>query len=376
LKITDLKVRLVRHELPSGRPVPEGPRGSIAVVTVETDEGITGIGDAMTHSIYHEAALAVKVIIERGLKNLLIGENPADVRRLWWKMYHSEMYARQGGLALNAISAVDTALMDILGKAANQPVCRLLGGKQHSKIQVYASDLFDMARPEKTIRLVNRLVDEKFKAIKLGYGGFGLDVDESINMIRMIRDSIGYDVALMVDGPRSLSVSEAIKLGRKLERYEVFWWEEPLPKTDIDGYVKLTESLDIKIAAGEQLQTAYEFKEWITRRAVDIIQPDVHIAGGLSECRRISDLAEIWNIPLVPHSWSTAINFAAALHLVASMKRPLFVEYRTLRTPLMTELLREPIRIENGYVEVPEKPGLGIELNEETISMYELKTQV
>lgn len=374
MKITDLRVRIVRHDLPSGRPVPNGPRGSIAIVTVETDEGIVGVGDAMTHSIYHEAALGVKVIIERGLRNLLVGENPADVGRLWWKMYQSEMYTRQRGLALNAISAIDTALMDILGKATNQPVCRLLGGKQQGRIQVYASDLFDMGRPEETIRLVNRLVDEKFKAIKLGYGGFGLDTDESINIIGEIRDSVGYDVTLMVDGPRSLSVSEAIKLGRKLERYEVFWWEEPLPKTDIDGYVDLSRSLDLNIAAGEQLQTAYEFKEWITRRAVDIIQPDVHIAGGLSECRRISDLAEIWNIPLVPHSWSTAINFVAALHLVASMRRALFVEYRTLRTPLMTELLKDPIRIEDGYVEVPEKPGLGIELNEETIIKQELKT--
>ncbi|KYH41215.1 MAG: hypothetical protein AYL33_004720, partial [Candidatus Bathyarchaeota archaeon B63] len=344
MRITDVKVRIVRHELPSGRPVPHGPRGSIAIVTVETDEGIAGVGDAMTHSLYHEAALAVKVLIEKGLRNLLLGENPADFRRLWWKMQQSEMYTQQGGLALTAISAIDTALMDILGKKTNQPVCRILGGKQHSRIQVYASDIFDMRRPEKTIRLVKRLIDEKFKAIKLGYGGFGLNVEESINMIREIRDTIGYDVTLMVDGPGSLSTSEAIKLGRKLERYEIFWWEEPLPRDDIDGYALLSKSLDMNIAAGEQLQTAYGFKEWIVRRAVDIIQPDVHMAGGLSECRRIGDLAEIWNIPLVPHSWSTGINFAAALHLVASLKKALFVEYRTLHTPLMNDLLKDPIR--------------------------------
>ena len=373
MKITDLKVRIVKHKLPSARPVPFGPRGSIAIVNVETDESIVGIGDAMTHSLYHEAALSVKVIIERGLRNLLVGENPVDVRRLWRKMYQSEIYTRQRGLALNAISAIDTALMDILGKKMNQPVCRLLGGKHHEKIRVYASDLFDMRNPENTLRLVNRLVDEKFHAIKLGYGGFGLNTDESVKMIREIRDVVGYDVTLMVDGPSSLSVSEAIKLGRKMERYEIFWWEEPLPKDDMKGYIELSRTLDLNIAAGEQLQTAYEFKDWIINKAVDIIQPDVHVAGGLSECRRIGDLAELWNVPLVPHSWSTAINFMAALHLVASLNKALFVEYRTLSTPLMTDILEEPIRIKDGYVEVPEKPGLGIELNEEALSKYELK---
>jgi len=373
LKITDLKVRIVKHKLPSARPVPFGPRGSIVIVNVETDESIVGIGDAMTHSLYHEAALSVKVIIERGLRNLLVGENPVDVRRLWRKMYQSEIYTRQRGLALNAISAIDTALMDILGKKMNQPVCRLLGGKHHEKIRVYASDLFDMRNPENTLRLVNRLVDEKFHVIKLGYGGFGLNTDESVKMIREIRDVVGYDVTLMVDGPSSLSVSEAIKLGRKMERYEIFWWEEPLPKDDMKGYIELSRTLDLNIAAGEQLQTAYEFKDWIINKAVDIIQPDVHVAGGLSECRRIGDLAELWNVPLVPHSWSTAINFMAALHLVASLNKALFVEYRTLSTPLMTDILEEPIRIEDGYVEVPEKPGLGIELNEEALSKYELK---
>jgi len=372
LKITNLKVRIVRHKLPAGRPVPQGPRGSVAIVTVETDDGIVGVGDAMTHSLYHEAALSVKVLIERGFKNLLVGENPIDVRRLWWKMYNSEMYVRQRGLATNAISAIDTALMDIAGKRMNQPVCRLLGGKFRDKVQVYASDLFDMKNPQNTLKLVNRLVSENFHAIKLGYGGFGLKIDESMRMIKEIRDSIGYETTLMVDGPACLSVSEAIKLGRKLERYEIFWWEEPLPKDDMKGYIELSRSLDLNIAAGEQLQTAYEFKDWIMNKAVEIIQPDVHIAGGLSECRRIGDLAELWNVPLVPHSWSTAINFVAALHLVASLKRALFAEYRTLSTPLMTDLLEEPIKIEDGYVSVPEKPGLGIELNEEILDKYEL----
>jgi len=373
LEITDLKVRIVRHSLPSGRPIPFGPRGSIAIVNVETDEGVVGIGDAMTHSLYHEAALSVKVIIERGLKNFLVGENPLDFRRLWWQMYQSEIYTRQRGLALNAISAIDTALIDIAGKKMKEPACRILGGKHHDKIQVYASDLFDMREPENTIRLVNRLVDEGFKAVKLGYGGFGLNIDESIKMIRDIRNSVGYDVTLMVDGPSSLPVSEAVKLGRKLERYEIFWWEEPLPRDDIEGYIQLSRTLDLNVAAGEQLQTRYEFKDWIVKRAIDIIQPDVHVAGGLSECRRIGDLAELWNIRLVPHSWSTAINFVAATHLVASLNEALFVEYRTLSTPLMTSILKEPIKIEDGYVRVPEKPGLGIELNEEALKKYELK---
>jgi len=326
----------------------------------------------MTHSRYHEAALSVKVLIEKGLKNLLVGENPLDIRGLWWKMYNSEMYTRQRGLALNAISAIDTALMDIAGKKMNQPVCRLLGGKNHDKVQVYASDLFDMKNPQNTLKLVDRLVEKNLHAIKLGYGGFGLNIDESIKMIKAIRDLIGYGITLMVDGPSCLSVSEAIKLGRKLERYEVFWWEEPLPKDDMKGYIEHSRSLDLNIAAGEQLQTAYEFRDWIINKAVDIIQPDVHIAGGLSECRRIGDLAELWNILLVPHSWSTAINFAAALHLVASLKRALFVEYRTLPTPLMTDLLKEPIEIKDGYISIPEKPGLGIELNEDVLEKYEL----
>jgi L-alanine-DL-glutamate epimerase-like enolase superfamily enzyme len=372
MKIKSIKVDVVKHTLPTSEPIAYGPRGSIVIVRIETDEGIEGIGDAMTHCFYHEAGFAVKTLIEKGLKNLLIGEDPLEIQRLWRKMYLSEMYTRQWGLAINAISAIDTALLDIAGKAWNVPVYKILGGHYHDKIKVYASDLFDFKNPSKTIQLVNNLIERGFTAIKLGYGGFGFNIDESIKMIKDIRDAISYNVTFMVDGPATLSVPQAIKLGKKLEKYEIFFWEEPLPKDDIEGYIQLSKELELNIAAGEQLQTIYAFKDWIVKKAVDIIQPDVHIAGGLSHCRKIADLAEEWNILLIPHSWSTAINFVAALHLVSSIPNGLFVEYRTTPTVLMNELLKEPIKIENGYAKVPDKAGLGIELNEKVIKEYKI----
>ena len=372
MKITSLHVDVVKHTLPTKEPVPFGPRGSIAIVRIETDEGIMGIGDAMTHCFFHEAGVSVKTLIERGFKPLIIGEDPLEFRRLWNKMYLSEMYTRQRGLALDAISAIDTALLDIAGKKFGVPIYKLLGGHYHDRIKAYASDVFDMQNPENTIELVRRVLGEGFTGVKLGYGGFGLDLDESEEIIKVIRDTFGYGFTLMVDGPSTLAFPEALKLGRKLEKFDVFWWEEPLLRTDIEGYVELSRALDLNIAAGEELQTVYGFKDWIVRNALDIIQPDVHVAGGLSECKRIADLAEQWNTLLVPHSWSSAINLTAALHLVASLAKGFFVEYRTAATPLMSAILKDPPKVEDGYIRVPDKPGLGIELNEQTIEKYRI----
>lgn len=372
MKIEDIKTNIIKHTIPNGKPVPFGPRGSIVLVRLETDVGITGIGDAMTHCFYHEAGIAVKDIIEKGFKNLLVGENPLEIRKIWRKLYFSEMYVRQHGLGATALSAIDNALMDIAGKYWKVPVYELLGGRIHEKIMVYASDLFDMKEPSRTIEKVIKFANKGFPAVKLGYGGFGHKIEESIDIVKQIRDAVGYDLMLMVDGPATLTTKAALKLGNALEKFEVFWWEEPLPKHDIEGYIELSRKLEMNIAAGEQLQTAYEFRNWIVKRAVDIIQPDVAMAGGLSECKRIADIAELWNVRLCPHSWSTAINFIAAAHLVATLPWEPLLEFRTIPTVLMNELLKKPIEIKNGFFEIASNPGLGIELNEEIIEKYRI----
>jgi len=299
-------------------------------------------------------------------------------------MYDSTLYScRRGGLAVSAISGVDVALMDIVGKAQKVPVHKLLGGCYRDKVRVYASDYFNMENPSITIARAKRYVDQGFTAMKFGYGGFGRNLEKDVEVIEGIREAIGEDIDLMVDGALIYwrSVSHAIKMIRKFEKYNIYFIEEPLPVENIRGYAKLREAVNTRIAAGEHERTRYGFKDLMAREAVDVAQPDIAWVGGLSEAKKIADMAHLWDVLLVPHEWSTAINVVSGLHLVASMPNGFLCEFpigprnpkaplSAPPSPLITELLADPLEVKNGYIEVPKKPGLGIELNQETVKKY------
>jgi len=369
LKITDVKVAPLRTPEKS---ISAGP--DAALITVETDEGITGIGETCSHSERSEASLAVKDIVEVGFKPLVVGENPLDIGRIWEKLYaYSEWYGRRG-IAIYGLSGVDVALWDVMGKALDVPVSILLGGRFRDKIRVYASMLFNMENPEATADEAAGYVKEGYTAVKFGWGqtretSFGLDSKKDEAMIRKLRERLGDNVDIMVDVGRFVnwSVAQAVKMARRLSRYDIFWLEEPLPQEDPNAYARLTKSSDVYIAAGEGEYTRYGFRDWITKRAVDILQPDVTKAGGLTEARRIADLCQLWNIMLVPHGFSSAVNVAANLQWVASMPNAFLLEFRRTPSPLVSKLVKKPFVAENGYLKIPDQPGLGIELDESVV---------
>jgi len=381
MKITDIHVDMLQ--------VKQCPAGDSIVVHIETDEGISGIGESCTHSPASaqvgEASIGVKAIMERMYKRILVNEDPLDIRRLWDKMYSINAWYGRRGLAVFAISGIDVALMDIIGKALKVPVHKLLGGLYRKKIRVYASGLFNMEKPEETAKEAEKYVREGFTAMKFGWGQppytltFGMAPQRDIEIIRLIRETVGYDIDIMVDVGRQPRVpwswKHAARMIKKLEKYEIYWFEEPVPQDDINGYARLTQAVDAFIATGETEYTCHGFRDIISRGAVDVVQPDITKVGGLSEAKRIAEMAQTFGVLCVPHAWSTAINLVTGLHLVASMQNGFLLEYRT--TPigesghsLMTNLVKSSLEPKKGYLEVPNKPGLGIELNKETLSKY------
>jgi len=374
MKIKDIEAIVVRSPEPSIASAP-----SSLIVKIETDEGITGIGEGCTHSESDEASFAAKAIIERGFAPRLKGEDPLNIQKIWYKLYqYSEWYGRRG-IAIYALSAIDIALWDIAGKYLHQPVHKLLGGKFRDKIRVYASLIFNMDDPESSGKEGRKYVEQGFTAVKYGWGqtwekAFGLDADRDEEAVRIIREILGPKIDLMVDVGRMVnwSLPYAIKMAERFKKYNIYWLEEPLPQDDIEGYIMLTQKSDVWIAAGEGEYTRWGFKDWIIRRAVDVLQPDVSKAGGLSEVKRICDLAYMWSMMVVPHGFSTAINIAANLHLVASMPNASLLEFRRTESPLIYKLVKRPFEAVNGYLAIPDGEGLGIELNEDVIEEYRI----
>jgi L-alanine-DL-glutamate epimerase-like enolase superfamily enzyme len=358
-----------------------GYTGYQVLVHVKTDSGLDGWGECCTGSEYGEAAFAVKTLIERGFAPRLKGENPLEFRKLWDRLYSAiEWYGRRG-LGIFALSGVDTALVDVASKSLGVPACILIGGgKFKDEIPLYASLLFDMDDPEKTAEKGEKYIRAGYLGAKFGWGmlpskSFGRDPDKDEEIVSVIRRVLGPKAWIMVDVGRYVnwSPAQAIEMARRFSKYSIFWLEEALPQDDIDGYVELTSSVDTtKIATGEGFQTIFDFKELISRKAVDLIQPDVSKAGGLSETKRIADLARINNVMWVPHNWSTAVNTAASLQLVAACPDSFLMEFKQEPNPLVHDLSRRRFEVRNGRMRVADEPGLGLEIDESVVEKYSM----
>jgi len=335
------------------------------VVKISTDTGIVGIGESLARL----SSETTRSIIDNILKPILMGADPFDVEILWEQMF-SRMRTRghHKGFMIEAISGVDIALWDIMGKATNLPVYKLLGGKAREKIEVYASSLL-FKGTDVLVKEALELVEEGYRGIKLKIGQ-GLKKD--IENVRAIRNAIGEDINLMVDANSGFDAHSAIALGKELEQYHVFWLEEPVPPDDIHGYEKVTRAVNIPVAAGESEFTRYGFRDLITLGNVAIVQPDVARAGGISECKKIATLASVYNLPYCPHTGASgAVCVAASLHLSAAIPNFLLYEHMYPPNPLREDILKEPLpEVKDGYIEVSDKPGLGIELDDGKIAQY------
>lgn len=362
------------HTIPLSAPLPVSigraqnfsySSKNAALVKIITDEGLIGIGEALTP----RGPKSVCAIIEEIIKPGLIGEDPVEIEVLWDRMYHmTRSLGCNKGFMMMAIAAIDIALWDILGKALGMPVYKILGGGFRKNIRGYASSLYFADRSaDELVEQAKTFIRDGFTAIKLKIGA---GIEQDVENVKVLRKELGDSISLMVDANGGYDRFSAIKIGREFEKYNVFWFEEPISHEDIDGNAEVARALDMPLAAGECEFTRYSFKEILSRNAVDIIQPDVAKAGGFSECRKIACIASAFNIPVAPHCWGSAVSHIATLHLSAAIPNFLICEMDRLPNPLREELIADPIRFENGYTKVPEAPGLGIELNEEVIRKY------
>jgi L-rhamnonate dehydratase len=300
------------------------------------------------------------------------GRDPFDIEQLWELMYRKTIYYGRQAVVLHAMSGVDMALWDILGKATGKPVHKLLGGSYRKQARAYASVLMPET-PAEAERSARSYAAQGFTAMKFGWGPLGRDEGLDVELIAAARSGAGDQADLMIDIGQRYTVKRAIRTSRRLEKFRLHWMEEPLPPDDFDGYRRLTAAVPIDIAAGEAESGRLAFKRLIEECHVDVLQPDISRAGGLTESRKIATLARDANIRLVPHAFKTGILLAACLHLIAALPDTELLEFNLAESPLCKELLAEPFRAVDGYVSVPCKPGLGLEVNPDVIAKYRVE---
>ena len=291
-------------------------------------------------------------------------------------MLHQQTFWQgRGGAITHAISGIDIALWDIFGKVCGQPISRLLGGRYRERIKPYGSLL--MGEPAVLLPRLEDGMRRGFRAFKIGWGPFGrVDRKTDERIVKAARDCIGSDIELMVDAGGSDALwphgyKWAVETAKMLADYDVTWFEEALRPDDLEGYIQLTKNSPVPIAACEVLTRRQSFLEWIERRAVDFIQPDVTKVGGLSEEHRIAQYADDHAIRFVPHGWNTAVGLAADLQLLAAAANAKWVEYIT-PAPYIEELLLDPIQLDetDGMIAIPDGPGLGMRWNPDGIEKF------
>lgn len=378
MKITDVKVRLFRF--PPSKVQRKAFFNSIllneppkerwmSITEVTTDEEIKGFWLGGN-----------KEIIERRIRPKIIGEDHLNTERIWMKMYMGGTRKPVAkGDYIVAMSRVDNALWDLSGKILGQPVYKLLGGYTN-KVRVYAAGGYyaEGKTIEDLVKEMERNIAEGFTAVKMKVGGwrFGIDMKTDVQRVKAVREAIGDEIDLMVDANNAWNAYEAKRFAKLIEPYHPFWFEEPVHPDDIEGSLEVKASTFIPIASGENEFTHYGFRDLISRKAVDIIQADPNIAGGLTEIRKIAAMADAYHIHFAPHG-----GHIIGSHAVASVPNGLIVEcysskassYRDLDLPL--RIYNDPIEVKNGWIEIPDKPGFGMEIDEKTAEKYEYKPE-
>ena len=337
------------------------------IVEVIADDGRVGVGSAMTSKALVGAAVEL-------MRSMLIGERCDEPARVTEKLRQQTFWQGRGGAVEHAISGIDIALWDLFGKVCNQPVSRLLGGNYRTRIKPYGSLLFD--EPDALREKLKAAVARGFQAIKLGWKPFGRrDAKFDEILIRTARDTVGPNVELMVDAGGSDTYwphgyKWALRTAHMLAEYDVVWFEEALPPDDLAGFVELRRHAPLPITTGEVLTRRQSFWPYIQQHAADILQPDCTKCGGLTEAWRIAWMAYEHNILWVPHGWNTAVGLAADLQMSAAMPVAKYVEFLT-PSPYIDELITNPFTPDaEGFLTIPERPGLGIELNRDAMKRY------
>ncbi len=368
MKITNVTATVLR--LPEISPAADGTQDDL-IIMVETDEGITGYGEVDTAPYVGKAVVDAYMSHGTcyGLREVVVGADPFDYEQIWNDMWAKTYYYGRTGPVIHAMSGIDMAIWDIMGKAVGRPVHKLLGGSYADKVRAYASVLMP-ATGDEVRKIVEKYCSQGYTAIKLGWGPLGYDVHFDIELIKTARKAAGDKVEIMIDIGKRYRLKESIYVANVLEQLNIYWLEEPLPAEDYVGYKRLTESTTMRIATGEEESGRLAFARLINETHIDVIQPDMSRCGGLTEAKKIATLAADQHILCVPHAFKTGVLVAASIHFIAAIPHAPFLEFSVTESSIRKELLANPFVQKNGFVEVPQKPGLGIELNPEVIRKY------
>lgn len=369
LKITNVETFLLRHKLPRaiGVSIALSDVRQSLVVKISSDSGLIGWGEAAEIG-------GARAVIENKIKPALLGKNPLDKRALWQAMWGANFGDGR------AVGGVDLALDDLRGKALGVPVAELYGGRLRNKVLAYASGMNytdgiepEAQFPEEAAGLARR----GFRALKMRTGRF--ESRRDLAVLAKVRDAVGPNVRLLTDANGAFTLHEAVRFGKELEKLDFYCFEEPLPQgLDYAGYDEVTAALDIAVAGGEVLDSRVAARDHIVRRSFDIIQPDVILCGGIAEMLFIAEMARLWSIPCLPHCWSGGIGLAGTVQAVSLLPNATFgrtaeepmLEMDTAENPFREKLLVQPFQLHDGYVDVPTRPGLGIEIDETVLDQY------
>ena len=383
MKIRDVRAHYLRSSLeqPFGWSVYTTPIRQALLVEVETDDGLVGWGEAGSGTLPRTG----QAFVEEVLRPLAVGRDPFDVNLVWQAAQATfDRAGWGGGLAVQALSGLEVALWDLMGIATGRPVCQLLGGRVRERVMAYATGLYYVpTAPDPTAARVEEArgyVAAGYRAMKMKVGGLTPEVD--VAEVAAIREAIGDDVMLMADANGAYDARTAIRVGRELERLGLRWFEEPVQRGDLDGYVEVKAGLDLPIAGGEHLGNLDDFRELVRRRAVDILQPDIANCGGLAAARRIAGLARAFHVRVFPHVWGTPLAVAAGLHLAATLpstpptvtptplaQEPIF-EFDSTPHPIRDAMLTDALRPKDGWLAVPSGPGLGVEVDPGVVERF------
>ncbi len=373
MKIKSIKCRMLAGTL--DRPIQFGigvfPTFSATLVEVTTDDGLVGVGEC----IVRKAPQVTKAVVEHMLAPLILGRDPRDTEGLWDEMFQQlRGWGHYRGFVFEAMSGIDTALWDIIGRAAGQPTYKVLGGAGRSRVPCYASSVYFAEVPDMVAQAVDQVRHgHTALKVKIGrnmqLGGRRMDVSS----VEAIRQAVGPAVDIMLDVNSAYDAATAIKVCRQLEALDITWIEEPVPPDDLDGYQRVRTGQSIPVAAGESEFGVFGFRELIRRGALDILQPDVARVGGFTGARRVGALVHAYNLRYAPHTgFSAGISHLASLHVAASVPNLMTYEYFFAPNPLR-DLFAEPFpEPRGGMIDVPQKPGLGLALDEKVLRKFEI----
>jgi len=389
MRITNVRTIAVEVKLP--KPVFDAnytmATKPALLVEVETDQGLVGLGEA---AHFGGPMASTAQVIEHELRANLIDQDPRQIEYLWELMHRRAYKHARGGIVIAAISGIDIALWDLRGKMAGMPLWQLLGGYR-KRVPAYATGGFyaEGKGVRELVKEMESYVKHGFRAVKMKVGrNAGIELSplrvmdnrgqcevtlaQDLERVAAVRDAIGPDIKLMVDANGAWDVAAAVKMGRAMERHDIYWYEEPVWPDDVAGSAEVAAKVGIAIAGYETCSYGIvDFNDYIKARAVHFVQPDVAWAGGLTESLKIAHMAQAANLPIAPHIHGSAVAVGAAVHFLGAVRNGSMAETVYPAHALMTELVKEPFAVDKkGDIELPDRPGLGVELDPRIVKKY------